>query len=175
MRVRRNNIKSLKVNITRMINERNMLARSQENTSEIHLLDQKIADIEAEENYKIIVDNFSQFAEDPENIDRGKMWKLLGKLWTKHGPTIPTAKRNHKGRIITAPGELKKLLAKEYKDRLRLRPFRPDMKHMKKSKETIFKLRPSARPPIDTFKHLPKPHRTLGQLLKFSKKNFKKN
>ena len=141
MRVRRNNIKSLKANITRMINERNMLARSQENTSEIHLLDQKIADIEAEENYKIIVDNFSQFAEDPENIDRGKMWKLLGKLWPKHGPTIPTAKRNHKGRIITAPGELKKLLAKEYKDRLRLRPFRPDMKHMKKSKEKIFKLK----------------------------------
>ena len=68
-----------------------MLARSLENTNEIHQLDQKIADIEAEENYKIIVDNFSQFAEDPENINRGKMWKLLGKLWPKHGPTIPTA------------------------------------------------------------------------------------
>ena len=141
VRVRRNKIKPLKANFSRMINERNMLARIPENTSEIHQLDQKIADIEAEENYKIIVDNFSQFAEDPENINRDKMWKLLGKLWPKHGPTIPTAKRNHKGRIITAPGELKKLLAKEYKDRLRLRPFRADMKLVRKRKETFFKLK----------------------------------
>ena len=55
--------------------------------------------------------------------------------------SIPTAKRNHKGKIVSAPGELKKLLAKEYKDRLRTRPFRPDMKTMKMSKEKNFKLK----------------------------------
>ena len=37
--------------------------------------------------------------------------------------------------------EIKKMLAKEYKDRLRLRPFRPDMKHLKKRKRKIFKLK----------------------------------
>ena len=141
IRVKKRNIQPLKPNMSRMINERNNMIKNHENEDKVHQIDQKIAQFEAEENRKIIVDNFSQFAEDPENIDRGKMWKLLGKLWPKNGISIPTAKRNHKGRIISAPGELKKLLAKEYKDRLRLRPFRPDMKNMKKRKTKIFKLK----------------------------------
>ena len=44
----------------------------------------------------------------------------------------PTAKKNHKGKLITGPSELKKLLAKEYKERLRSRPARPDMKEMQR-------------------------------------------
>ena len=55
--------------------------------------------------------------------------------------SIPTAKRNHKGKLVSAPGELKQLIAKEYKDRLRTMPFRPDMKTMKMRKEKNCKLK----------------------------------
>ena len=54
---------------------------------------------------------------------------------------MPTAKRNHRGKIISAPNEIKKVLAKEYKDRLRSRPFRPDLIPMMKRKKRIFKLK----------------------------------
>ena len=33
----------------------------------------------------------------------------------KNGTSIPTAKKNHKGRIVSDPGELRKLLGKEVK------------------------------------------------------------
>ena len=58
-----------------LINDRNKLDKNQENEELMCQIDQKISEIEAEENRKIIVENFSQFAEDPENLDRGKMWK----------------------------------------------------------------------------------------------------
>ena len=139
MRKKRN--QPIKSNIAMLINDRNKLDKNQENEELMCQIDQKISEIEAEENRKIIVENFSQFAEDPENLDRGKMWKLLGKLWPKNGVSIPTAKRNHKGKIVSAPGELKQQIAKEYKDRLRTMPFRPDMKTMKMRKEKNCKLK----------------------------------
>ena len=62
----------------------------------------------------------------------------MDKLWPKCDNSLPTAKKNHEGRIISAPNELKSLLAKEYKERLRTRPLRPDLKHLKKGKKRIF-------------------------------------
>jgi hypothetical protein len=50
------------------------------------------------------------------------MWQRIKKICLKPGTTLPTAKKNHRGRIVSAPGELKKLLAKEYKETLRDRP-----------------------------------------------------
>ena len=69
------------------------------------------------------------------------MWKTLRKLWPKNANSLPAAKKNHKGRIVTGPTELKKLLAKEYKERLRCRPIRPDFLEIDKNKETIFQLK----------------------------------
>ena len=58
------------------------------------------------------------------------MWQTLKKISPKSGISLPTAKKNHRGRIVSAPGELKKLLAKEYKDRLRISPRRPDLLYL---------------------------------------------
>ena len=69
------------------------------------------------------------------------MWKTVRKLCPKCGGTLPTAKKNHKGKLITGPSELKKLLAKEYKERLRSRPARPDMKEMQSQEKRIFKMK----------------------------------
>ena len=80
-------------------------------------------------------------SKDTENINLQQMWKLCKKLWPKKGETLPTAKRNHKGKIVTGPREIKILLAKEYKDRLRTRPVRPDLRGMRKRKKTIFKMK----------------------------------
>ena len=53
-------------------------------------------------------------------------------------PSLPTAKRNHKGNIVSGPKELKLLLAKEYKNRLRSRPVRPDLINMRIRKNILF-------------------------------------
>ena len=72
--------------------------------------------------------NFRSYSENPENVSLPKVWKLLKKLSPKSNPTLPTGKRNHKGKIISGPREIRKLLALEYKNRLRTRPIRPDLK-----------------------------------------------
>ena len=69
------------------------------------------------------------------------MWKMMKKLWPKTGNNLPTAKKNHQGRVITGPKEIKVLLAKEYKKRLRSRPIRPDFLEIDNIKEDIFILK----------------------------------
>ena len=54
---------------------------------------------------------------------------------------MPTAKKNHRGKIVSGPHELKKLLAKEYKERLRSRPVRPDLLEFEGRKKMIFKMK----------------------------------
>ena len=85
--------------------------------------------------------HFKTLSDDPENINLNQVWKTLNKLCPKVGGSLPTAKRNHKGRIVSAPGEIKKLLAKEYKERLRSRPARPDLCGLTKRKRRIFRMK----------------------------------
>ena len=60
-----------------------------------------------------------------------KMWKLKKELWPKKTPSLPIAKKNHKGRLISSPKELQQTLQKEYKDRLRPRKCKNDiLEHM---------------------------------------------
>ena len=58
----------------------------------------------------------------------------------KFKSSVPIAKRNHKGNIISNPDEIKKLLAKEFKQRLRSRPIRPDMGDLKERRQEIFNM-----------------------------------
>ena len=69
------------------------------------------------------------------------MWRLYKKLWPKTGVSVPTAKKDHRGKMISTPRGIKKLLVKEYKDRLRSRPYRPDLQQLKKRRKRIFKLK----------------------------------
>ena len=97
--------------------------------------------MEAEEDRNKLVDNFQYFSYIPDSLNMSQMWKLMKKLWPKVGISLPTAKRNHKGKIVSGARELKTLLAKEYKERLRTRPVRPDLKQMKSRKQRIFKIK----------------------------------
>ena len=65
----------------------------------------------------------------------------MKKLWPKHGNNLITAKKNHKGKLVSGAREIKTLLAKEYRERLRSRPVRPDLKLMKKRKKRIFQMK----------------------------------
>ena len=97
--------------------------------------------MEAEDNRNKIIENFKKFSVNPENINLSQMWKTLKKLWPKCGPTLPTAKKNHRGKIVTGPNELKKLLAKEYKELIRSRPIRPDFLERENLKNLIFEMK----------------------------------
>ena len=170
---RKNKTKPLKSSISKMINLRNSLIMKKENPSKIENLNKAISDIEAEENRQIIMDNFNSNSENPEKINLNQMWKTVRKIWPKCGTTLPTAKKNHRGKIISGPTELKRLLAKEYKERLRSRPVRPDLLEMQSQEKAIFemklKLAGSNKSPSWTLSDLDK---ALGDLKKGKSRDY---
>ena len=125
----------------KLIDKRNKIVKNGANKSTIEGLDEAISKLEAEINYNKIKENFDKYKEDPEKIDLKEVWKTIQKLWPKCGSLLPTAKLNHVGRIVSEPTELKALLSKEYKERLRTRPIRPDLKPMEDKKTKIFDLK----------------------------------
>ena len=55
-----------------------------------------------------------------------EMWKLRKLLFPRKKQTLPSAKMNYKGKLVSEPEELKSLLAYEYGQvRLRKRPVHP--------------------------------------------------
>ena len=100
------------------------------NENEIELIEKTISNIEAKENRELVFKHFKNFNENPEAINMGQVWKLMKKIWPKHGNILPVAKQNHTGKIVSSPHEIKRLLSKEYKDRLRNWSLRPDLEHI---------------------------------------------
>ena len=144
IRIRNKKMRPLKGNISKLSNKRNELMKKcddPETKANIEELCKLIAGEEAEQNRAKIMENFKHLSEDPEEINIKEMWKLFKKLWPKSGVTVPTAKRNHKGKIVTGPREIRNVLTQEYKERLRSRPVRPDLQNMNKRKNLIFKMK----------------------------------
>ena len=104
-------------------------------------IEMAISDIDARLNYEKIIKNFKTFSNNPEKINQQQLWKTMRKLWPKVEPKLPSAKKNHRGKIISEPNALKLLLAKEYKERLRARPVRPDFRKSDIMKNQIFKMK----------------------------------
>ena len=71
--------------------------------------------------------NFVNYSEDPENVNISQVWKTLNKICPKFEVTVQSAKNDYFGKYVTAPSELKKILAKEYNGRFRTRHVRPDL------------------------------------------------
>ena len=69
------------------------------------------------------------------------MWNLKKHIWPKHVESIPTGKINHQNKLVTGPVEIKTLITKEYKERLRSRPTHPDFKDIEEIKSEAFKIK----------------------------------
>ena len=125
--------------ISHLITIRNSLLSKNESKYQLQVdqLNEKISELEANDNREKILKHFKRISEDPEKVNLSQMWKNLKKIWPKTGTNLPSAKRNHQGKIITDPHSLKLLLAKEYRERLRSRPIRPDLKQLEVYKKTI--------------------------------------
>ena len=70
-----------------------------------------------------------------------RMWKTLKRICPKLKPTLPCAKKNLRGKIISSQQDIKNLLLTEYKNRLRTRPMRDDLEDVGKRKNAIFRLK----------------------------------
>ena len=56
-----------------------------------------------------------------------KMWKSLKNICPEVKQILPATKRNHQGKMVSSKNDIKKLLAQEFNNRLRPRPYRNDL------------------------------------------------
>ena len=127
IRIKKNGMKRISNGLSSLIDKRNQLVKDDANENEIEETNVSIADTEAAENREKVLKHFQYFSENPESIDMQKMWKSLKEICPKVKPILPSAKKNFKGKIISGKMEIKNLLANEYKNRLRTRPYRHDI------------------------------------------------
>ena len=144
IRIKKRVLKPVNPKISKLINERNELSKKKDDPNVhkvIEAIDKSISDIEALDNREKIIKNFKAYSDNPETINMQEMWKRNKKIWPKCGNNLPTAKKNHRGKLVSNPGALRKLLAKEYKDRLRKRPVRPDLAHIRIRRKEIVQMK----------------------------------
>ena len=140
IRIKRRKDKPLNEKLAKLVEKRNKIKTISKNTEDGNLLnvERAISSLEAEENRAMFMKHFKQFNDDPENINLNTLWKVFKKLGLKYKNTVPVAKKDYKGNIISDPKQIKNLLATEYRLRLRERPFRSDLGDLKYRKQEIF-------------------------------------
>lgn len=102
-------------------------------------MDAKIAKMIVEEKRKKAF-MFKKYCNNTEIVS--EMWKVKKKLFPKKPQTLPSAKLNHHGRLVTNPDELTELLGEEYGTvRLRRRPIHPKQKMSIKIRKKLIQLK----------------------------------
>ena len=136
--------------VTKLLEERKVLKQtlkdcngenSEEYQQKIENIDMKVAQECSEENVKKIKENFGKLSEGAGGVNTNGVWKLKKKVFPKNTRSLPVAKKDFNGQIVTNPELLKKLYLSTYELRLRHRPIKPGYEELKSLKESLFKLR----------------------------------
>ena len=104
----------------------------------LSLIEKQITDSIAEENLKKIKENFLHLSNPDGLININGMWNLKRKLFPKNRESLPFAKQNFDGKLITSQEGLKKLYLDTFIHRLRSRPIKYELSHLKMIKEELF-------------------------------------
>jgi hypothetical protein len=130
-----------------LMRERNILKKKQDenNTnndedSNIKKLEEEISEILAEEG-RSKAHKFKKYCAQYGSVNVSEMWNLKKRLWPKRKPSSHSGKINHQGKLVTSPDEIRKLLLKEYTERLRVRPDHPEMKDIFEAKDKAFNVK----------------------------------
>ena len=85
--------------------------------------------------------HFKKYCDKGSTLNVTEMWKLKKKMWPKKASPLPVAKRDPKGKLVSAPTDLRRLLQKEYQERLRQRQHHPSLKTSKKLRKRLINLK----------------------------------
>ena len=97
--------------------------------SEQKLSEKLLAQEEAYENMNKIRSNMKRLHKNSNK--QHNIWKLKSKFYPKVKPSVPTAKQNAAGKLITNSGQLKEVYLKNFVHRLRPRPIIPGLEQYK--------------------------------------------
>ena len=152
------------VELQELFNQRKILRSKDDDESKEKLkqVEEKLADICAEENRQKILDEISGIECEEGGINSGKLWKLKKKLFP-NSRDPPTAMLDPEGNLVTCEKKVEELELNEYKRRLQNRPMKDSLAELKNEKEELCKLR------LNLAKQNKTPDWTIDQLEKVLK------
>ena len=103
----------------------------------ISILEEDICELVAEENRNKVVDNFKQMENAEGLLHTNGMWSLKKKVFPNNKESLPFAKMDVDGKVITAQSQLKDLYIETFVHRLRHRPVQEDFKQLKYLNEEL--------------------------------------
>ena len=92
----------------------------------------------AEENLEKIKENFQHLSNPDGLVNTNGMWNIKRKHFPKNRETLPFAKQNFCGELITSQEKLKTLYLETFVNRLRCRPIKYELLYLKMIKEELF-------------------------------------
>ena len=123
-----------------------MLSRLKENEANEELKD-KVATIEdqlgkeAEENHKMLKEMCKEIGDSTGCMNMLGVWKHFKKLNPKILPTLPVAKTNLNGELVTNIQEAKDLLLNTFVICMKYRPIRPDLLKLQHLRQRLLQIR----------------------------------
>ena len=132
--------------VVKLLEERSRLVQSikmaEENDGEelevkLSELEMEISKLCSEENRKKVVENFQTLSNTDGSTNINGLWNLKRKVFPKNAESLPFAKKNFDGRMITSQTELRSLYLETFSHRLRHRPIRDSFKYLKTLKDEL--------------------------------------
>ena len=109
----------------------------QEISEELEKVEIKVSKIIAETNRNRVVENFNVLKNSKDSTNPSGVWKIIRKIYPKNNESLPFAKKDFGGKLISSQKELKCLYLNTFKCRLRHRPIKPGYERLKQWKEEL--------------------------------------
>ena len=107
---------------------------------ELEVVEAKLAEKCAESNYNKIKNEISKIDVDEGGVHSGSLWKLKKKI-SPRCRDPPTAMRDESGNLVTSQEAIEKLSLETYKQRLKNRAIKDNLKNFQIEKEELCYLR----------------------------------
>ena len=87
-------------------------------------LRRKVSELVANTNRDKVIENFKSLSQQNGKMNMNNMWNIKRKVFPKNKESLPFAKKNCDGKLVSSHNQLKELYLDTY--RLRHRPIKTD-------------------------------------------------
>ena len=136
----------METEISKLLDKRKVIIQKLKSVEEEHKTEMvedlskvegEISTLSSEENRNKVMNNFKCLANVDGSTNTMGVWKIKKKVFPKNAESLPFAKKDTKGKVISSQNELKKLYLETFTQRLRHRPIKPDFSKIKVLKEKL--------------------------------------
>ena len=109
-------------------------SESEKLKEELNQLENQVSELVARDNRNKVIDNFQSISDRDGKLTNNNMWKIKRKVFPKNKETLPFAKKDCDGKLVTSHQQLKELYLNTFLHRLRSRPMKKEYLRFLKEK-----------------------------------------